>query len=92
MCIYMYIYSPLGGLPLNPLKFIILINLGAYWVYQTIWRHTDYHCVKFSLWETLCSPSYEDFWISGWPSYFNIGYMKVCEELQALGGISSSFS
>ena len=34
--------------PLDRLKLIILIILGALWVYQTLWRHTRKHRAKFS--------------------------------------------
>ena len=31
-------------------------------VYQTLWRHIGYRCVKFSLWETLWGMRYDHFW------------------------------
>ena len=33
---YVYIYIPPGGFPLVSLKLIILIVLGAFWVYQAL--------------------------------------------------------
>ena len=38
-------------------------------MYQARWKHTRKHCVKLSLLETACSPSYGHFGVSCWPSY-----------------------
>ena len=41
------------------------------------WRDAYYRCVKFSLWETLCSLSYNHFQISCWRPKCKFSLMKL---------------
>ena len=55
---------------LNSLKLVILINLEARWVYQTLWRHGRNLCVKFSPLETPWGPSYDHLCVACRSSFF----------------------
>ena len=52
-------WSPRGTLP-RPLKTYYLNYVGSLLGVAGPWRHAWYHCVKFPLWESLCSPSYDN--------------------------------
>ena len=56
-------WSPPRDFP-RPLKTHYLNCFGGPLGVPGPWKYVYNHCVKFSLWETLCSPSYDRFYLS----------------------------
>ena len=66
-------------LPLDQAKLIILIIFDSLWVYHTLWRHTEKHCVKFSLLKRPGARDMIHFGCHVGSHIPNIGYFEVCE-------------
>ena len=83
----MHFYDP----PPKCLKMFILIILGALWPWQKLRGYGRKVHAKFWPSGMPWDPIYDNFESHVHPHISNIGYMKVYNGLQALGGISFLF-